>query len=304
MTTNLEELKNISRTALLGELNEKTKKCGLLWNLIRPGVYKATNSPYDFHLTKVNGNTCVLDVTKNGTSYRSYNSSIVEGVSELFDTVDVIAAQAEQFEKLKVASRFLGQIPSCRASVYRETMHDGLIVSGSAMAQKLSAISLTMLPTTLTFGPTLFPWSGFVTSIDDPPNATSHDGDATYIRQQVSGALPTQWGYAYIGFNMSALTFSGPYRFNVKVAHRREAQAGVTIFIDVIANSTLVFSSQHPSTNSYSVSTTGNQFLPSDMLNLTDLTVRLSMFTNTGNEEPRALRVSAVDITILGYNAV
>jgi hypothetical protein len=303
-TTNKEIIKSLNRSALISELIEKTKRCAYVWKEIAPGQYMVTSLPYDFYITKTDSSTTVLDVWKNAGFYRTYNSYTQPEIAELYDAVDEMVSNSTGYDKMVELTQALNLLRSCQPQIIAEQMSKGLYGSGSAAVTLLVPVSTFMLPATLTFGFTPFPWSGGVSDIDDSPGVPSHDGDSTYIRQEVSGALPTQWGYAFVGFNPINVGSVGPFKFKVRAAARREAELGVTMIVDVVVNASVVFTDNMTPSDTYSIYDSGVQTMPPTITSVDTVEVRLSMFTNTGNTLPRALRVSAVDLTIDGFNPV
>jgi hypothetical protein len=182
-------------------------------------------------------------------------------------------------------------------------MNGGGILGGSALGAQTVTETVTLLPINLSFGPTNFDWVGFVTDIDDPPNADSNDGDGTHIRQQVSGPQPTQWGYVYCGFDLTDIPTIGPFTFILKVAHRRETEVGVELIPELLVNSVVVYTGSAIPSTSYAVFNSGTQPMPT-ITSIEDMQVRLSMFTNTGNFDPRVLRISAVSLDVAGYQQI
>lgn len=302
MTNNLEELKSINQTILLKDMIERTKACGLIWNKININLYQIRISIYEFNLSK-SSNNVILDVTRKGTLYRSYNSYNLPEVEDLFNIVEKLFWNYDKTETLEDLVSGLGELEGCEFDVITDVGSGGLEAGGEAIYGMLEDIEITLLPTSITFEPTLFPWNGIVGSIDDSPNANSNDGDGSYIRQQVAGPLPTNWGYATCEFDMTNLPQAPLFSFDVSVAHRREVELGVILTVDVLINSTLHYTGQVVSTSSYTVFSSGKTPLP-DVNTIDELQVRLSMFTNTGNSLPRAIRISAVDIKIYGYQVV
>lgn len=299
MATNLDELKAVSRVAIIKEMIERTKHCAFKWHEMAPAQYRATSLPYEFTLTKTNANTAVLDVRKEGRLWRSYNSSTLSDVMELYQTVDILYASTQAMAKAHGLTQFVAEIRGCQPRTYNIVMNGGIKGGGSAPNEKLSPVSLRLGPNALSFGPTPFPWTGGLSDISEV--ATSHDEDATCIRQQVSGALPTNWGYAIVGFDeFDVAGLRSPLSFNVRVAHRRETEDGVNLVTDVLVNNAVIYTNSTASGDTYSVTQSGSQLMVG-IDQIDTLEVRVSMFTNTGNAAPRVLRVSAVDIEILGY---
>jgi hypothetical protein len=300
---NFDELKTLNRSALISELIDKTNRCAFVWNSIAVGQYKTTSASYDMYLTRASQDNYILDVVKNANPYRSYNSNIMPDVKELYDTVDALSVNSTNLERAKVLMATFSQIRGCGPQTYTEVSSGGIKISSSGLVQQLVQSSLLLLPTSLTFGPTIFPWSGSVTDIDDSPNVASHDSDATYIRQQTSGPLPTQWGYAIAGFNVGAIPTNDPRQIRLRIAARREVEVGVNVIIELLIASAVIFSATFTPTSTYSIYNSGLITVPTGT-NISSLQARLSMFTNTGNSLPRALRVSAVDIFVVSYSII
>lgn len=301
MASNLDELKSISRLALIKEMIEKTKSCAIIWNEIKPGYFRSCTDSYDLHLSQTSASIYSLDVIRGGKLFRSYNSSTQSEVDVLFQTVLSLSTMSS-LEKIKTMGKFLKQIGN-PSSVYNFIPQSvGVDAGGNAVNSHIREIETQLLPTSLTFGPTpseLYIWLGNHLNIDDSPNAESHDGDISYIRQQVSGTGPTNWGYAFCGFNINEIISEPPYSFNVRVAHRRSTNDGVILNVDVLANSSVIYSATDVSDISYTVFSSGlQQMIGIDSIE--DLQVRLSMFTNVGNPLLRSLLITAVDLRIYG----
>lgn len=301
MTSNLESLKTVSRLALIKEMIERTKECSFVWDDIGPGRFRGVSLPYEFYLTKTGAETAVLDVLKNGGYYRSYNSSTQGEVDELYATVDTLYASNSKVERLNKLTQFVGTIRGCAPKTYNIVMNGGINGSGEALVTKMAPSSFLLLPVAISGGGGSWVY-GSVSDLADEPNAASHDGDATYIRQEVSGALPTQWPYVFLKIDVSSVVAFAPLSFEARIVHRREAELGVTMRLDVLVNEgdAVVYTGDFASAQTYTLSTTGIQPMPG-IVSLDELTLRISMFTNSGNTAPRALRVSAADITIHGY---
>jgi hypothetical protein len=298
-----EEQKAITKTTLISEIIRKSEGCALVWRQISVSQYRATSLPYDFFLSKTNFEVYALDVWKNTKLYRSYQSTTVVEVEDLFHLVDSQAANSDSRNRLKTIVAALSKIPGGCNQVYDLFGNGGAFLGSSAVFAKLTPANVFLLPSTLDFGESEFPWSGTIEGIDDAPDADANDGDATFIRQSVSGPLPTQWGYAIAGFDLSEAGNSGPYTVNVRVVHRREANNGVNLVVDVVANSAVVFSETVLSDEIYSMYESGEIPVSTGGETLTDLSVRVSMFTNTGDEEPRAIRISAIDVQLNGFDS-
>lgn len=297
---NLDELKTLNRSALISEITEKTKKCGLIWQQIANGQFVTTSPTYDLYLTKMSSDTYSLDVLKNASLYRSYNSNFQIEVQELYETVDSLLMNSTNIERMKALISAVGQIRACNPSAFSETLSGGLVGSGGALIQNLTILNHLLRPIALTYGPTSFPWNGDVSDIDDAPSALDHDGDASYIRQEVSGALPTQWGYAIVGFDPTGVSSTDPRTFRIRVAACREAELGVNIVIELLIGPAVIFTGTFTPSSAYTVYSSGLVAIPVGT-SISSLEVRLSMYTNTGDSAPRAVRVSAVDLKINGF---
>lgn len=88
----------------------------------------------------------------------------------------------------------------------------------------------------------------------------------------------------------------------VRVAHRREANDGVTLVVDMIADTSVIFTDTVESEETYSVYDSGLVEISPSITSISRIFVRLSMYTNSGNLDPRALRISAVDLYAKGYH--
>lgn len=300
MSSNLEELKSVSRLALIKELIERTKECSFVWDDIGPGRFRSVSLPYEFYLTKTGPETAVLDVLKNGGYYRTYNSSTQGEVGNLYSTVDTLYASNAKAEKLNKVTQFVSAIRGCSPRTHSIVMNGGIDGGGTGPVTKLTPSNYLLLPTAISGDPS---WVyGPVSNVAHSPNALSHDGDATYMRQEVSGALPTQWPYAFLTVDVSSVVAFAPLSFEARIVHRREVEEGVTLTLDVLVNEddAVVYTGTFTSDETYTVSTTGIQQMPG-IVSLDELTLRVSIFTNTGNTAPRAIRVTAADITIHGY---
>lgn len=301
MTTNFGEIKNINRLAIVREIINKTNNCALVWDNIQPGQYKSVSLPFEFYLTEIKSGA-ILDILKSGQFYISYSSIEYELISELYQVVSSLLLLINNLPKTKEIASSVGRIRGCAKLEIDIIARGGIVCINKSTVQQLKPSSvLTLLPTTLTFGPSLYPWTGSVLDIDDFPNASLSDADLTVIRQQVVGAAPTNWGYAFVGFNLATINFGKPFNFRIRVAHRREVNDGVNLVVNLIINNAIRFTDSVESNVTYQVYTS-SLITISDITSITQLSVRLNMFTNTGNEDPRVLRISAVDLRISGYN--
>lgn len=300
MMSNKNEIKSINRIALITELINKTKTCAFAWVQLAPFQYKTEFSSYDLYLTKTGSDTYLLDVIKDASPYRSYNSTFQEEVTELYETVDAMAARLQEFARQKEAMIAVGRLPNRCRNTYNIDPTGGLSGGGNPDKYLLVPESVFLLPKTLTFADGMtFPWIGNVSDIDDEPNAVMHDDDDSFIRQEVAGAPPTSWGYAYVGFNDTELPPSGPFTIRTRVVHRRENQPGSNVTVAIVADSSIVFNDQEPSQATYTIFDSGDVSAPVDEIE--ELVVRINNFSNTGNATPIALRITAVDLAVDGF---
>lgn len=293
---NLDELKALNRSALITEITEKTKQCGLVWSSAAKGQYNTTSLPYNMYLSKMGNDTYNLDVLKNRTLYRSYNSTIQPEVQELYEVVDSIVSDSS-VNRMKSLISTISQIHGCGPEEISISMSGGIRANGTALVQKFVSTNTLLLPTLFSYSAVTYPWTGTVDDINDAPNVTSHDGDATYARQEVAGPLPTQWAYATCKFDDSGLPTNDPRKFRIRVAARREAELGVNLIIELVIGVSVVFTGTFTPSSAYSIYNSGFVTIPNGIVG-PGLQVKLSMFTDTGNYIPRAVRVSAVDLTL------
>lgn len=298
--SNKTELKTISRSALLSEVINKTSRCALLWNQTSPVRYACSSLPYEFYLTQTAPLVYVLDVHKDGRPYRAYNSTTQPEVAELYVAVDSALGNAQRFDRTRQLAAAVGRIRNgCTQSVDEFTTVR-LLGGGSAPSAVLVRNSVFMLPGAMAFGPNGPTWTGSLSDIKDAPNATANDGDASFIRQPGGGVLgPTLWGYVVITFNNSRVPASGPYQITARVAHRREDVDGPMLNVDLTADGQVIFTDQTLCQPGYSIYSTGT--VPSNLPSIANLQLRLSMYSNMGTPDPIAVRVTAVDITVVGY---
>lgn len=126
------ELQDLYNEALVREIIEKTKNCGLQWNHLGGTQFQATqvesNSPspdvtWDFFVTKTQiGNATFkynLDVKKDAAAYITLSdgplayTSRSSVVKELYNIVEIIVLQMDN--KLKETIRFVQQLNNCRS---------------------------------------------------------------------------------------------------------------------------------------------------------------------------------------------
>lgn len=125
------ELQDLYNEALVREIVEKTKACGLTWNTLGGTQYQATETQtdapnpditWDFFLTQTQiGNATykyTLDIKKNAVAYITLTdgplpyTSRDSVVKDLFDIVQIIVNQMDA--KVKDAVRFVQGISDCR----------------------------------------------------------------------------------------------------------------------------------------------------------------------------------------------
>lgn len=310
MAANLQEMKKISRLALMKEMVEKTKSCGLIWNQISGSQYLAKYQDYDFLVARSSPQVYTFDVLKEGKMYRSYNSSTQEGVKLLFEEIE-LSFQDSRMDKYKSLGSFIGRIGTCReitTNTYNIPVAGfGVLASGNTFSQQIRPISpVTLTPISLTFGPTIYPWSGSLSDI------LTDDGNTTYIRQQVSGEFPTNWGYVFLEFDTSPIiNLLPPYQVRVQVSHQREAELGVNLNLDVLVNGAIIYSKPNDSDPSMIESPASYTLFDSTLVDalegptyIDSIILRMFMFTNTGNLDPRAIRISYASVDFAGYDPI
>jgi len=303
--SNREEIVALNKIAIIQELIEKTKNCVVIWKQKQIKQYDSNFNGYKFIITQPNPNSVVLDVLKNNNLYKSYNSLSLQNLKELFNTIEIISIGAD-LEKYKKINEFLYKKGSCRqeqigslVNIYDNFVFGfGAEVGGSAPVEKFRNEEIFLLPNNITFDPNLtFLWSGNHTDIDDEPDVELHDGDLTFIRQQISGVSPRLWGYANIKFDTISLPILPPYGAFIRIVSRREEESNVFLNVEVVSNNTVFFNTQVEQFNYYSF---WSQYVSLGNTSINDLTVRLSMFTNSSNLLPRAIRITAVDLRLFG----
>ena len=309
MANNKETIKTINRTAIIQELIEKTKNCSLSWSESSAGQYKAELPSYIFYLTKNYNEVFNLDILKNNETYTAYNSILQSNVKTLFEVVELINSNSD-LNKFRKFNEFLSRKGSCRESDigisnknYNMPIQSrGSLVSGSVSPTVYRRRLAYLNPTQINYDPTDFPWAGTHEDINDFDIAFS-DLDASYIRQEIVGSLPTIWGYVDIGFDLSTVPKLPPFAFNARVAHRRESEIGVALIISVFVNGQNVYATTVVCDETYSLWISGtNTLLNIDKID--SFFIRLNMYTNSGNLSPRAVRVTGVDLGISGIDSI
>lgn len=124
------ELQDLYNEALVREIIEKTKSCGLTWTHLGGSQFQATeidaaadpNVTWDMFITKTQiGNLTykyTLDVKKDAVSYITVNDGPLprtareSAVKELYEIVEIIVLEMDL--KLKETIRFVQQITDCR----------------------------------------------------------------------------------------------------------------------------------------------------------------------------------------------
>jgi hypothetical protein len=125
------ELQDLYNEALVRELIEKTKSCGLVWNHLGGTQFQATevqtadpsDITWDMFVTKTQlGNVTykyTLDIKKDSAAYISLNdgplthTSRDSVVKELYEIVEIIVLEMDS--KLKETIRFVQGISDCRS---------------------------------------------------------------------------------------------------------------------------------------------------------------------------------------------
>lgn len=310
MENNKKQIKNINRLAIIQELIEKTKNCSLYWVETSLGQYRTQFSNYSFYLTKTSPTVYNLDVIKNNDLYTAYNSLIQSNVKNLYETVEILSSNSV-LNKSRRINEFLGRKGSCRQgeigssnklySIVPQSF--GLRGSGVVVSQVLRQKFLYFNPSEIDFDGE-YPWAGSHLDIDEFDVFNQNDGDQTYIRQQVSGERPTNWGYCDIKFNLASLPQSSPFIVIGRVAARRETEPGVSLIISLIINNQTVYQQTIELNESYTNWETGQTFLDDSFSKINDITIKLVTFTNSGNLLPRAVRVTGVDLGIYGFDPI
>ncbi len=130
--TSLLELQSLYNEALVREIIEKTKACGVTWNSLGGTQFQTTsiqsNSPdpditWNFFITKTQiGNATfkyTFDIKKDAVAYISLTDGPLpytdrdSVVKELYDNVELIVLEMDS--KLKETIRFVQQITDCRS---------------------------------------------------------------------------------------------------------------------------------------------------------------------------------------------
>lgn len=125
------ELQDLYNEALVREIIEKTKACGLTWNSLGGTQFQATetqsNAPsaditWDFFITKTQiGNATykyTLDIKKDAVAYITVHDGPLPHtnresiVKELYEIVEIIVLEMDN--KLKETIRFVQQLSDCR----------------------------------------------------------------------------------------------------------------------------------------------------------------------------------------------
>lgn len=125
------ELQDLYNEALVRQIIEKTKACGLVWNSLGGTQFQATeidssvdpNITWDFFITETQiGNlsyTYTLNVKKNAVSYITVQSGVLPAtnrdstVKELYQIVELIVLEMDV--KLKETLQFVQNITDCRS---------------------------------------------------------------------------------------------------------------------------------------------------------------------------------------------
>lgn len=304
--SNFKTLKALKRAAIVSELEEKSRGCSVQWTQLSNTQFQATVDPYDFYITQTTPDTCVLDVLKNGAPYRSYNSVEHPEVQDLYNFVNDTVVQSYIRNNITNVVGTLSKVTGpCAGTHYNFGPTGGVWLNGNPDKFVLIPTTVFMLPGALAFDNNLsYPWTGTVDDINDLPDAVHNDGDASYIWQKVAPTLTAQsWGYAYVAFGYPTLPDTGPYTARVRVAHKH-AQSTTTdvpsLNVDILVNASVYFSDQMVCSDTYQIYDSGA--IPINFSSVSRIVVRLSMYTDGRDITPLTLQVSAVDLTVTGYN--
>ncbi len=175
MATNKDILKSIQGQIFVGEIIEKTKGEGLVWNKVGSTQYSsyeyefsACNSPtkpaatWEFHLSKTvigSNYNFTLDVFRNKTRIVNVDANIAINLIDLYATVEKIILNPRK--KINKVLKFLHQVET----VYNQ-------VTGPPFTLRPNADLLT----TWNRVPATGTWFDKIRQ-----SVENHDGDATYI---------------------------------------------------------------------------------------------------------------------------
>ena len=124
------ELQDLYNEALVREIIEKSKSCGLVWGYLGGTQFSATetdlnvepNIIWNLYITKTQiGNLTykyTLDIKKNLVSYININdgpfvhTSRDSAVKDLYEIIEIIVMELDK--KLKETLRFVQQVETCR----------------------------------------------------------------------------------------------------------------------------------------------------------------------------------------------
>jgi hypothetical protein len=230
-TVNLDEIKSISRTLLLSELIEKTKRCALTWVQIANGRYMATMLPFDFYVSKLATDSYSLDVQKNASFYRTYNSYTQPEVKDLYVEVDTALRGQQEFSRVRDAMSALGRLSSCiKPKTQSLTLYGRVKVGGAAF----SYTGITLTPTAITStGLT----SGTVADIDE--RVDSHDSNATKVLIDYTGVQNPDYMMVKIEFNQSQIPVLGTYNMiRCRVVVKSDDVDDINMVLDYSINDT------------------------------------------------------------------
>lgn len=132
MPDSILDLQDLYNEALVREIIEKTKACGLTWNSLGGTQFQATEEQslapdpdvtWDFFITKTQiGNATykyTLDIKKDAVAYITVNDGPLpytardSVVKDLYDMVEVLVLELDN--KLKETIRFVQGIPDARS---------------------------------------------------------------------------------------------------------------------------------------------------------------------------------------------
>jgi hypothetical protein len=315
-TLNGQLLKQVNRTALIGEITEKTKDCSILWDKIAPYQYRSTLLPWDFYITRSHHNYTSLDVWRNAQFYRNYNSYTQPEVQDLWDVVDTMGDKSQQFDRAKDMMSFMSKIGRCdRISLdfFNELASGGLKGAGVGSVSTVQINNqFTLLPFSMTTSPPVgsVTFTGTVLDIDDAPNVLSHDSDATYAMMNYNGlSNNTNYPPPFKIFINPLLIPFGVYSVvrTRLVARLKSLTDSLTVKTDYAINDTVNASGLGVITktnlpSSYFMIDSGFVPLPIALTNaeITSLGIFVYVTTQTYTADPSQteLRITAADITV------
>lgn len=135
------DLSYIYGKILIGELIEKTNRCGISWDQLSSGVFKSEliwgNDYYDVFLTLFPNNVYILDFVRFGSNFLHCNSSVHDQLDDLYRTIIGNIEKNDLHEFIDVIS----SIQTC-TSIANETSTGGLRVGGAAPYGKVKIVEV------------------------------------------------------------------------------------------------------------------------------------------------------------------